>query len=102
MEPGDIVLYESHTVVHGRPAPLQGRFFANVFVHFMPIHHEGHGDSSDFASNRKFRETVKGFDEPAPKTAKKEGWFGFGRKETQAPVAGHEGHEVLTEEHLDE
>ena len=24
MEPGDIVLYESHTVVHGRPAPLKG------------------------------------------------------------------------------
>ena len=24
MEPGDIVLYESHTVMHGRPAPLKG------------------------------------------------------------------------------
>lgn len=26
MEPGDMVLYESHSVVHGRPFPLQGRF----------------------------------------------------------------------------
>mmetsp|Transcript_644 Transcript_644/g.655 ORF Transcript_644/g.655 Transcript_644/m.655 type:complete len:413 (+) Transcript_644:139-1377(+) len=40
MEPGDMVLYESHTVLHGRPAPLKGRFFANIFVHFKPVDHE--------------------------------------------------------------
>lgn len=39
MEPGDMVLYESSTVLHGRPFPLKGRFFANVFVHFEPIVH---------------------------------------------------------------
>lgn len=32
MEPGDMVLYESHSVLHGRPYPLKGRFMANVFV----------------------------------------------------------------------
>jgi prolyl 4-hydroxylase len=32
-----MVLYESHSVLHGRPFPLKGRFFANVFVHFEPI-----------------------------------------------------------------
>ncbi|CAB9518512.1 Ankyrin Repeat [Seminavis robusta] len=37
MEPGDLVLYESHSVLHGRPFPLKGRFYANVFVHFEPI-----------------------------------------------------------------
>lgn len=37
MEPGDMVLYESHSVIHGRPFPLQGNFFANVFLHFEPI-----------------------------------------------------------------
>ena len=37
MEPGDMVLYESHSVVHGRPFPLNGKFYANVFVHFEPI-----------------------------------------------------------------
>jgi prolyl 4-hydroxylase len=31
------VLYESHTVVHGRPFPLDGSYFANVFVHFEVI-----------------------------------------------------------------
>lgn len=37
MEPGDMVLYESHSVIHGRPFPLNGKFYANVFVHFEPV-----------------------------------------------------------------
>ena len=36
MQPGDMVLYESHSVLHGRPFPMQGRHYANVFVHFIP------------------------------------------------------------------
>lgn len=36
MEPGDLVLYESHSLIHGRPFPLKGRYMANVFVHFEP------------------------------------------------------------------
>lgn len=27
MEPGDMVLYESGSLVHGRPFPLKGRYF---------------------------------------------------------------------------
>jgi hypothetical protein len=37
MVPGDLVLYESHSILHGRPFPLKGRFMANVFVHFEPL-----------------------------------------------------------------
>jgi prolyl 4-hydroxylase len=54
MEPGDMVLYESHSVLHGRPFPLKGRFMANIFIHFEPTGHSlrhnmkledlGHGD----------------------------------------------------------
>ena len=40
MLPGDMVLYESHSVLHGRPFPLKGRFYANIFVHFKPIDHD--------------------------------------------------------------
>jgi prolyl 4-hydroxylase len=29
MVPGDLVLYESHSVLHGRPFPMKGRFMAN-------------------------------------------------------------------------
>lgn len=39
MEPGDMVLYESHSVIHGRPYPLKGRYMANIFVHFEPTGH---------------------------------------------------------------
>lgn len=40
MRPGDLVLYESHTVLHGRPFPLEGNFYANIFVHFKPKEHD--------------------------------------------------------------
>ena len=39
MEPGDMVLYESHSLIHGRPFPLKGRYFANIFIHFEPTGH---------------------------------------------------------------
>jgi prolyl 4-hydroxylase len=38
MEPGDMVLYESHSLIHGRPFPLKGEYFANIFIHFEPKH----------------------------------------------------------------
>jgi hypothetical protein len=37
MEPGDMVFYESHSLIHGRPFPLKGRYMANIFVHFEPF-----------------------------------------------------------------
>ncbi len=40
MCPGDVVLYESHTVLHGRPFALRGDAYANVFVHFKPRDHD--------------------------------------------------------------
>ena len=36
MEPGDMVLYESGSLIHGRPFSMKGRFFANIFIHFEP------------------------------------------------------------------
>eukprot|EP00535_Pseudo-nitzschia_heimii_P007192 CAMPEP_0197175064 /NCGR_PEP_ID=MMETSP1423-20130617/1386_1 /TAXON_ID=476441 /ORGANISM="Pseudo-nitzschia heimii, Strain UNC1101" /LENGTH=595 /DNA_ID=CAMNT_0042624125 /DNA_START=60 /DNA_END=1847 /DNA_ORIENTATION=- len=44
MEPGDMILYESHSLIHGRPFPLKGRYFANVFIHFEP--YDGWDDAS--------------------------------------------------------
>ena len=40
MSPGDIVLYESHSLIHGRPFPLVGEYYANVFIHFEPHEEE--------------------------------------------------------------
>lgn len=36
MEPGDMVLYESGSLIHDRPFPLKGNFYANIFIHFEP------------------------------------------------------------------
>jgi prolyl 4-hydroxylase len=62
MEPGDMVLYESHSVLHGRPFPMKGRYFANIFIHFEPIghslrHNAKMGVSGDV--HEKYAESVK-------------------------------------------
>mmetsp|Transcript_2691 Transcript_2691/g.2568 ORF Transcript_2691/g.2568 Transcript_2691/m.2568 type:complete len:494 (-) Transcript_2691:235-1716(-) len=61
MEPGDMVLYESHSVIHGRPYPLKGRFYANVFIHFEPTGHSlRHGvESEGDALVEKYRVAVE-------------------------------------------
>lgn len=37
LSPGEIVLYESARLLHGRISPLQGQSFCNMFIHFMPV-----------------------------------------------------------------
>lgn len=37
--PGEMILYESHSTIHGRPFALQGDYYANVFLHFEPVGH---------------------------------------------------------------
>ncbi|MCS5581185.1 MAG: 2OG-Fe(II) oxygenase [Gammaproteobacteria bacterium] len=37
LKPGEIVFYESGSLIHGRPSPLNGSAFANLFCHFMPV-----------------------------------------------------------------
>jgi len=63
MEPGDMVLYESHSVLHGRPFPLKGRFFANLFVHFEPtghsLRHHGFDPHGDKDPDKSYAESVK-------------------------------------------
>jgi prolyl 4-hydroxylase len=36
LKPGEMVFYESARLIHGRPIPLKGKHFANIFCHFMP------------------------------------------------------------------
>ena len=36
LEPGEIIFYESARLLHGRPDPLKGRSYANIFCHFSP------------------------------------------------------------------
>ncbi|ETO27956.1 hypothetical protein RFI_09169 [Reticulomyxa filosa] len=37
MKPGDIVLYESASRPHARYLPMNGEYYANIFIHFQPI-----------------------------------------------------------------
>jgi prolyl 4-hydroxylase len=34
--PGEVLIFESARLLHGRPKPLCGRLYANVFCHFVP------------------------------------------------------------------
>ena len=55
-QPGEIIFYESASVLHGRPEPFQGDSFTNIFVHFAPV--EG-WDVSANDVNRAAREGAR-------------------------------------------
>lgn len=40
LKPGEMVFYEGARLLHGRPIPLNGKSFANIFCHFQPIKKE--------------------------------------------------------------
>jgi hypothetical protein len=37
LDAGQMVLYEGATNAHGRPSPLRGRSFVNLFAHYRPV-----------------------------------------------------------------
>jgi prolyl 4-hydroxylase len=37
MNPGDMLLYEGGRLLHGRPEPLVGDYYCNLFVHYKPV-----------------------------------------------------------------
>ena len=57
MEPGDMLLFESHSVIHGHPFPLVGRSQAMIFMHFEPT---GHSLEESFHNVlTRYRDTVQ-------------------------------------------
>lgn len=62
MEPGDMVLYESHSVIHGRPFPMKGRYYANIFIHFEPVghtlRHHNHETDAGEDVDQKYRDAL--------------------------------------------
>ena len=36
MLPGDMLLYESAKLLHGRPQPFEGDYYDNIFIHYKP------------------------------------------------------------------
>jgi prolyl 4-hydroxylase len=37
VEPGEMVFFEGARLKHGRPYPLDGEYYANIFVHYTPL-----------------------------------------------------------------
>ena len=55
-KPGEIILYESASVIHGRPYPLKGEGaqYGSLFVHFEPLYHTmRHAQKAGAATNMK-------------------------------------------------
>jgi prolyl 4-hydroxylase len=37
IEPGEMVFFEGARLKHGRPYPLEGEYYANIFIHYTPL-----------------------------------------------------------------
>ena len=44
LEPGQMLLIESTSMIHGHPFALNGRYVASMFFHFQPIESQGGND----------------------------------------------------------
>lgn len=51
LQPGEMILYEGHKLIHGRPYPFEGERFANAFIHFKPV-------GWDWATSKVWRSDV--------------------------------------------
>jgi hypothetical protein len=89
MTPGDMVLYESHSILHGRPYPLVGRYYANIFVHFIPVNHEELNSNDQAIAAESAAEKVKN----TPSTVKKlmDHIIGLFKRSKKEKICGHEG-----------
>ena len=61
--PGEMLLYESAKLIHGRPAMFKGRRFANAFMHFRPItgwdYTTGEDNAFFFSRQKNLREPLE-------------------------------------------
>ena len=57
LEPGEMLLFESSSVIHGHPFPLVGSSYAMIFIHFEPT---GHSLQETFADVlARYRDSVR-------------------------------------------
>ena len=47
LKPGEMLLYESAKMPHGRQFPLNGEFYDNLFVHYRFKNHKFSYDKND-------------------------------------------------------
>ncbi|KAL1505123.1 hypothetical protein AB1Y20_008882 [Prymnesium parvum] len=49
LRPGEMLFYESSKCLHGRPRTFRGRYYASIFVHYMPVDWGSRGVSTEDA-----------------------------------------------------
>ena len=63
LQPGEMLLFESHSTIHGHPFPLVGRSYAMIFIHFEPTGHSLRDSSSKEDSQKslykRYRDAIK-------------------------------------------
>jgi prolyl 4-hydroxylase len=64
LRPGEMLLFESHSTIHGHPFPLVGRSYAMLFIHFEPTGNSLRQDRSSKTDDqqslyRRYRDAVK-------------------------------------------
>ena len=71
VEPGEMIMYEGHSVIHGRPYALTGEGSASLLVHFEPFGHT-HAHQMEQATRSAAGEkvSVKSLYEKAKEAAK--------------------------------
>jgi hypothetical protein len=72
-KPGELFLYESAKVPHGRRGPLKGKYYASVFIHFSPQGWDMTNFDRVYATDPE-RMNVANEDED-PKVDVKKGWW---------------------------
>jgi prolyl 4-hydroxylase len=61
LAPGDMLLFESHSILHGRPFPLKGRYYAMIFIHFEPTGHSlrHYGENPETDVDNQYKQASK-------------------------------------------
>lgn len=63
LQPGEMLMYESHSVIHGRPFELKGRYVANLFLHFEleghSLDHHDHNSSTKSDGENQYRKAIE-------------------------------------------
>eukprot|EP00581_Thalassiosira_minuscula_P005635 CAMPEP_0183738450 /NCGR_PEP_ID=MMETSP0737-20130205/54570_1 /TAXON_ID=385413 /ORGANISM="Thalassiosira miniscula, Strain CCMP1093" /LENGTH=484 /DNA_ID=CAMNT_0025972981 /DNA_START=478 /DNA_END=1928 /DNA_ORIENTATION=- len=60
LHPGDMLLFESHSILHGRPFPLKGRHYAMLFIHFEPTGHSlTHNVDANIEVDKQYKQAAQ-------------------------------------------
>jgi hypothetical protein len=51
LQPQEMLIYESHSILYGQPYPLLGQYYANCYLYFEPIGYADHHSHNDITKS---------------------------------------------------